>query len=205
MHRTSLSVALLLLAAAWYGPLPQAAVGSFAAHMTLHMIVVAVVSPFVAMAVAGSRFDPAAVAPGLFAAIPASLVELAVVWTWHAPALHHAARQHTGMFVAEQASFLAAGLFLWIAALGGPPEDRTRRAGSGIVALALTFAHMTLLGALLALTPRPLYRHADVSPAAAALADQQLGGAIMLVVGASAYIGGGLWLGRRLLGKAQPT
>jgi putative membrane protein len=55
--------------------------------------------------------------------------------------------------------------------------------------------HMTLLGALLALAPRPLY-HAHAS---AALADQQLGGALMLTVGGVVYLGGGLVLATTLI------
>jgi putative membrane protein len=59
---------------------------------------------------------------------------------------------------------------------------------------------MTLLGALLALSRRPLYGHADAS---VAVADQQLGGAVMLVAGGCVYIGAGLWLGRGLVGRSH--
>ena len=64
--------------------------------MALHMIVVAIVAPLLAVGIAGSRLDPVEKAPALFAAIPASLVELVVVWAWHAPALHHAAGHRVG-------------------------------------------------------------------------------------------------------------
>jgi putative membrane protein len=56
--------------------------------------------------------------------------------------------------------------------------------------------HMTLLGALFALANRPLFTHVD---GAAALADQHLGGAIMLTVGGASYLIGGLWLCARML------
>lgn len=36
----------LVLAASWLGPLPEWAETSFAAHMTLHMSVVAIAAPF---------------------------------------------------------------------------------------------------------------------------------------------------------------
>ena len=55
--------------------------------------------------------------------------------------------------------------------------------------------HMTLLGALLALTPRPLYAHSTE----AALEHQHLGGVIMLLVGGIVYLAGGLWLTAGLL------
>ena len=74
------------------------------------------------------------------------------------------------------------------------------RAGAGVLALLLTSMHMTLLGALLALAPRPLYAH----PASvAALDEQHLGGAIMLAVGGVSYLAGGLWLSMRILQGRQ--
>jgi putative membrane protein len=185
---------LLLLAWLWLGPLPALAAHSFTAHMTLHMGVVALAAPLVAAALAGGPYDPARRWPHVFSAIPAAALELAIVWGWHAPALHLAARRSDAWLVLEQGSFLAAGLFVWVASLGGPPWGGAR-AGSGVVALLLTSMHMTLLGALLALAPRPLYH----VPGAAALDDQQLGGAIMLLVGGISYLAGGLWLSRRLL------
>jgi putative membrane protein len=59
--------------------------------------------------------------------------------------------------------------------------------------------HMTLLGALLALAPRPLYAHGAEYHGLTALEDQHLGGAIMLLVGGVSYIAGGLALTVRLL------
>ena len=54
---------------------------------------------------------------------------------------------------------------------------------------------MTLLGALFALAPRPLFQHApDPASPLSPLADQHLGGAIMLLVGGASYLAGGLWL-----------
>ena len=201
-------VALGLLALAWLGPLPQLARHSFAAHMALHMTLVAGVAPLVALGLSGSRFDPVKRAPRWCAAIPASLVELVIVWSWHVPLLHVLARQHSAVFALEQVSFLAAGCWLWISALGGDARQRPLRAGAGIVALVLTFAHMTLLAALLMLSPRAVYGHAGSSPMAA-LADQELGGVIMVAATAGACLPAVLALATRLLryralGSARP-
>ena len=54
--------------------------------------------------------------------------------------------------------------------------------------------HMTLLGALLALRPRPLYPHLEGFAGLSNVADQQLGGIIMLVIGDISHLAGGLWL-----------
>ncbi len=196
-RRVSLALGLLTLVAVWAGPLPRLA--SFWAHMTMHMGVVALAAPLLALGVAGSSLDPVRRAPGLFPPIPASIVELLVVWGWHAPALHHAARTTTAGLVLEQATFLASGLLVWLAAFGGSPAERPGRTGAGLLALLLTSMHMTLLGALLALPDRPLYACGHAGCALTPLEDQHLGGAIMLVGGGVAYLAGGLALGAELL------
>ena len=170
----------LALAALWLGPLPALAERSFAAHMALHMGVVAVAAPLLALPLAGRPL------PAFFAPVPLSALEAVVVWVWHAPALHHAARHGILALAAEQGSFLASGLLVWLASVA------RGRAGAGAAALLLTSMHMTLLGALFALAPRPLYGPHGLD-------DQHLGGVLMLLIGGVSYLAGGLWLTARLL------
>jgi putative membrane protein len=64
---------------------------------------------------------------------------------------------------------------------------------------------MTLLGVLITLAPRVLYAtHGlaafDLSP----LADQQLGGVVMLLIGSGTYLAAGVWLLARLLRDGAP-
>lgn len=190
---------VLTLLVLWLGPLPQLAQRSFSAHMALHIGVVAVAAPLLALGLAGGRLDPVRRAPAWFPPIPVSVVELVVVWAWHVPVLHHAARHNAAALAAEQALFLLAGLILWLSAFGGDPALRKGRAAAGVVALLLTAMHMTLLGALLALGPRPLYAHGGVTLGLAALEDQHLGGAIMLLGGGVSYLAVGLALTAGLL------
>jgi putative membrane protein len=195
MRSALMTLGVAVLAAAWFGPLPALARSSFAAHMTMHMAVVAVAAPLIAVALAGSAGDPSRAMPRVFAAIPASLVEFVIVWTWHAPAWHHAARSETWPLVLEQASFLGAGLLLWIAAVGGDRTQQQSRRAAGVVALLFTSMHMTLLGALFALASRPLFQPHDVMlQGSQALTDQQIGGIIMLLVGGVSYLIGGVTL-----------
>jgi putative membrane protein len=184
----------------WAGPLPEAAASRFSAHMILHMGVVAVAAPLLALAVAGRALDPAHRWPFVFNPIAASVFELVVVWGWHAPVFHEAARRDATLLVAEQISFLIAGVWLWLAACGGRRDGN--RVWSGVAALLFTSVHMTLLGALFALAPRAVYAHA-ASPAV--LADQHLGGSVMLLVGGASYLAGGLWLAFRGLRSHAPS
>ncbi len=203
--RTCLALGLLILALAWLGALEVLVPGAFAAHMSMHMAVVAVAAPLIAVGLSGGRWDPVRRAPRWFPPIIASMLELVVVWSWHTPALHRLARQSAAAFVVEQGSFLVSGLWLWLAALGGARRDQSQRAGPGIAALLLTSMHMTLLGALLALPPRALFAHdhggghSGHAHSLTPLDDQHLGGAIMLVFGGAAYLLGGLWLALLLL------
>jgi putative membrane protein len=189
-RQVSAGLGALVLALAWVHLSGAPGHQPYSAYMTAHMAVVAVAAPLLAVGVAGSSWDPAGRWPRLFPPLGASLVELIVVWAWHAPALHARARQQTWALLLEQASFLIAGFYLWISVLGGDHERR----GVGVVALLLTAMHMTLLGALLALAPRPLYESVHVVPGLSALDDQHLGGAVMLILGAAAYLIAGVWL-----------
>lgn len=201
MRHLSAIIGALILAYAWLGPLPRIASQAFFAHMTLHMLLVAVAAPLLSLAIAGGPYDPVRVVPCLFAPIPASVGELIVVWAWHAPWLHQFARSTASGFAIEQGMFLLAGLWVWLSAFGGPLPRSGSRTAAGLIGLLLTSMHMTLLGALLALAPRPLFEHHQGYGGMTQLEDQHLGGAIMLVVGGVSYLAGGLWL---TLGLVKP-
>ena len=185
---------LSVLAAVWIWPLHSLALPPFAAHMLMHMAVVALAAPLLALGITGGTLDPVRRWPDACSALIASALELLAVWAWHAPALHHAARHQVGARIFEQASFLAAGLFLWLSAMGGSARARRARSIGGVAGLLLTSMHMTLLGALIALTPRVLYTHHGRAGALDPLLDQQLGGVIMLFWGALVYLAGGIGL-----------
>ncbi|MCM2374879.1 cytochrome c oxidase assembly protein [Aporhodopirellula aestuarii] len=204
MKVISWNLGWLVLMLAWLGPLPELARSSFAAHMTLHMAVVAVAAPLLSIAAAGRRLDPAKKVPALFAAIPASVGELVIVWAWHSPGLHHFARGSTMGFVIEQSMFLAAGVWVWLSAFGGESPRVPARSAAGVIGLLLTSMHMTLLGALLTMSPRLLYSHHHVG-GLDPLTDQYLGGAVMLVVGGAAFLAGGLALTWDLIRNRQMT
>jgi putative membrane protein len=201
MKRAALVSGLLLLAFIWGGPLVAAGETSFTGHMLAHMGVVAIAAPLIAIGLAGTGWDFSR-RFRLFSPLPASLLELVVVWAWHAPAARILAETSPIAGAAEQASFLAAGLILWLSCIGHDRHDRNERSAAGAFGLLFTSVHMTLLGALLALTPRPLYGAGDVTCLGVPLSagqDQALGGVVMLLIGAAVYLAGGLALLARLL------
>lgn len=202
MKRLALPAGLGLLVLIWFGPLLDAWRVSFAAHMIAHMGVVAIAAPLIAIGMPG-RWRPQKPLP---VALPvlASVLELFAVWGWHAPAMRAAAEASLAATVAEQATFLAVGVLLWWTSFAGP-RDRVH-AAAGAAALLLTSVHMTLLGALLALAPRPLYGTGDVTCFGIVLGaaqDQQIGGVVMLLVGAAVYLAGGVSLVGRLVSNPE--
>jgi len=184
-RRLALGVTAALLPIGWLLSLPMF---GMTGHMAAHMSAVAIAAPLLAWGLTGGRFDPArrwrVVTP-----MNMMLVELATVWLWHLPALRALAQSGPLMLAVEQLSFLAAGYGLWSAVLAA------RNKAAGVGALLLTSMHMTLLGVLIGLAPRTLYGTQGIPICGIApLPDQQLGGVVMLAIGAASYLIGGLVL-----------
>jgi putative membrane protein len=200
MRLLCLILGLLCLALIWLGPLLSAWRLSFASHMLAHMGVVAIAAPLIGIGIA-PYVSPKLRLPVL--PLIASLVELIVVWGWHAPYLRALAERSLLVTSLEQASFLGAGLLLWTSCLGAAERSESRAAGIG--GLLLTSVHMTLLGTLLALSPRPLFGEGQVTCFGLVLEaqrDQEIGGVIMLLIGGAVYLAGGLSLLWKLLDEA---
>ncbi len=86
-------------------------------------------------------------------------------------------------------------------AFGGP-------ALAGAMTLFFTSMHMTLLGALIGLATRPIYpghEHAEGWLGLSAIDDQHVGGVVMLAIGGSVYLAGGLVLAGRVLRQRAAT
>jgi putative membrane protein len=192
--RVLIVAGLALFAFAWAGPLPALVPTSFAAHMMLHMLVVGIAAPVLA---AGFASHLRAARWPIALPIAASLVDFVVIWLWHVPALHHASQSAPLILALEQLSFASVALLVWLVALSGPPLG-------GALTLFFTSMHMTLLGALLSLGTRPFYgAHGhDSWLGLSPLAGQQLGGTVMLAVGGTVYLCGGLALAFRVLRPA---
>jgi putative membrane protein len=122
------------------------------------------------------------------------------LWLWHMPQLFDAALRSEGLHIAQHASFLVTALLFWWAVLGR--DARSRGSGFAMAYLFTTMMHTSALGALLTLAPTPWYAPYIATAGALGLdpvEDQQLGGLVMWVPGAFAYVIAGLVLVARLL------
>ncbi|MBX5224075.1 cytochrome c oxidase assembly protein [Rhizobium sp. NLR8a] len=114
----------------------------------------------------------------------ATLLHGAAIWAWHAPVLFDAAIESTPLHRLQHLSFFVSAVLFWWSVIW-----KTNR-GLAAWHLFLTMLHMSILGALIALSPNVLYvvqtRSSGVwglSP----LEDQQMAGLVMWVPAAIVY------------------
>lgn len=196
-----LLLGFVVLAACWLGPLPAMSRTAFSAHMLLHLGVVALAAPLLAIGLARSGLRVDALRPVGVWTFLVFFAEMLVVWGWHAPLLHEAAAINVWAFVAQQASFLAVGVGVW--SMGFASQSR-RGVAAAMFGFFLTFAHMTMLGVMLIMAPKLIYP-AELCLGAfgfAQLDDQRFGGILMAAWSGVVYLGGAVALGARLLSTA---
>ncbi len=124
----------------------------------------------------------------------ATLIHALAIWIWHAPALFDAAVTHEVLHRLQHLSFLVSALLFWYSLL------RTSRSGEALWHLFFTMLHTSLLGALLALSPRVLYVAQTAHSLAwglSPLEDQQLAGIFMWVPAGTVYAGAALFFAAR--------
>jgi cytochrome c oxidase assembly factor CtaG len=190
-----------VLAAALVSPLHQLGERSFAAHMFEHELLMLAAAPLFVLArpmpivlwtfSSGARRtlgQLAASGPLLrfwrytTSPVVATLLQAAVLWLWHAPALFDRALASEGWHAAQHVSFLVVGLFFWSAMLA-----RTTTPGVAVLCLFATSLVSGALGALMAFAASPWYaRYAELGLAPFDLTpteDQQLAGLLMWIPG----------------------
>lgn len=178
----NLGLGVVALAALWLGPLVSLSHTAFSAHMLLHLGLILVAAPLLALPLARILPDPGSFSEAAQWYLLAAVSEMVMVWAWHVPLLHDLAGHNTAAFAVEQGSFLLGGVTLWTAIF------TARKAASTIAAAivaALTFSHMTMFGLLLAGAPKLLYDPALCRALLGlnGLDGQHLGGALMAAGG----------------------
>lgn len=167
--------------------------GHLAAQMLVHILLMNAVAPLLALAARGI------VERGrLSLLVPATVVQVAALWAWHAPPVLETAMQSGVLHLVMQGSLLLAAFWFWSAVFaGGEPRWRA------ILALLVTGKLVCLLGVLLVFAPRALYGGlgAGHGLAGTLLADQQLAGLLMLVACPATYVAAGVVVAARWLGR----
>jgi putative membrane protein len=180
--------------------LTSAPLGALAHHMATHLLLMNAVAPLVALAVFAGARTPL---PGLTstrALLGAAVVQLTLLWGWHAPPALALALSVPAVHAVMQISCFAAALWFWLAILA----DRSAMRWRALFALLLTGKLFCLLGVLIVFAPRLLYGEAvahglHVADRDTALADQHLAGLMMVAVCPLTYVLAGVVIAARWL------
>ncbi|MFO1399160.1 MAG: cytochrome c oxidase assembly protein [Burkholderiales bacterium] len=218
----SFAAGLAVLALALVSPLDAWAAASFTLHMIQHEALMLVAAPLLvlgrplgafawalpARARRGLHALTAAPAPRaawttLTAPVGATVLQLAILFAWHAPPLFRHALVHPWWHALQHACFLFAALAFWWAMRGAVGRARPAPV---IMGQFVTMLGTGALGALLTFAATPWYLAADAAPPwfGSALEDQQVGGLLMWVPGGTAYMAAALAVMWRLLARRDP-
>jgi putative membrane protein len=165
--------------------------GPASGHMAAHIGSMNLLAPLAAALLV--RRQPAR--PGKPGTVwTAAIVQLVLLWSWHAPALQQLLSSHNVQIATHGVLFLSALWFWW---------SLLRLAGGArwhaIAALLMTGKFACLLGVLLTFSPRLL--HATAGLHAASLSDQQFAGLLMITACPLSYLVAGVILAARLIGS----
>ena len=160
-----------------------ASFGPVSAGMAAHILLMNLLAPAVAIWGSAVLAPAARRVPGLVAAM---VVQLLLLWAWHAPPSLAAAMGQPALHLVMQFSLTIAAVWFWLAVV----DAAASRPWRAIAALLVTSKVFCLLGVLLTFAPRSLYppiaHHGGV--AADPLADQQLAGLMMLLACPLSYL-----------------
>jgi putative membrane protein len=194
--------AAALTAVALISPLDALSTQLLSAHMTQHVLLTLVVAPLLVLSAplqTMARGLPSGLRQRVgrwqgrvrrvlwHPALPGvGLTLFTVVFTaWHIPAMYDAALASDLVHALEHTTMLGSALALWA------PIIRPRRtpAGTGVVLLFISLIASGILAALLVFSPTPWYAHHTTGEwGLTRLADQQLAGAVMWVLGGTIYV-----------------
>ncbi|HEY4352281.1 MAG TPA: cytochrome c oxidase assembly protein [Paraburkholderia sp.] len=223
-HGVAFTAGSCALALALFSPLDTLSAWLFSAHMVQHETMMLIAAPLLVLGrplavwiwalprawrlgagrcIRGRRF--AASWRLLTAPLTGWLLHAASLWGWHAPAAFEAALEYPWVHSLQHTSFLLTALVFWWTVFG---DGARRQSGAhAMLSVFTTMVHTTALGALIALAPGLWYPY-YVEPCSTLgidpLHDQQLGGLIMWVPGATAYLIGGLVIAARWLKRQSP-
>ena len=190
----SFGAALAVLGVALNGPLHNLSDGYlFSAHMVQHLALTLVFPPlllygtpaWVVRPLLGSAWV-LRVARRATRPLAAGALFSAPITLWHMPQFYEAALEHHPLHIVQHLVFMATAVIMWWPILSPVPELPRASYPAQLIYLFALGLPMSLAGALITLSERVLYPFYAAVPRVwglTPLADQQLGGLLMWVVG----------------------
>lgn len=151
-------------------------------HMGLHIAVMNVIAPLIAVVLVRNGVSPAWSRPALLWGLTS--LQLAVLWIAHSPTAHHHLDHVAAGHTLLHALLFVVALAFWMSVAGAVAHR-----WQTMLALLISGKFACLLGVLLIFAPRLLFgAHATDGHAAASLADQQLAGLLMIAACPLSYL-----------------
>lgn len=184
------------LAVAGLGTVSLIEPGPLSLQMLLHLGVMNIVAPVIALMLR-RRLD------ALGSILPAGFLQLIALWAWHAPVTQQIASASWLGQLALMATLGLAAIWFWSAVLGAADWR-------ALAALLLTGKLACLLGALLIFAPRDLYELPGLTLAfcvsgPSTVADQHLAGLLMITACPLSYLVTGVALAAKMLGRLDDS
>jgi putative membrane protein len=210
---TAFSVGLALLLIAVVSPIdPLGEERLFSAHMIQHILIGDLAPLFVVLGLDGRLLRPLLALPLLgrlrvlahpFVALPVWTVNLCV---WHLPTLYDAALDHDAIHALQHALFFTCGAFLWAALLEPLPGRPWFGTAFKLPYLAVYWVVGTVLANVFIWSSHAYYAQYVDAPrlwGLSAVADQRIGGGVMLLEGSTVALSVFAWLFLRWLQESE--
>lgn len=184
----------------------------FSIHMLQHVLIGDVAPFLIVLGLTGPLLRPVLALPGVVrlrglahpvVALPLWALDLAF---WHVPLLYDAALDHDAVHALEHLCFFTWGALLWAALLEPLPGPAWFGAGRKVVYVVVMWFYALGLSQVFIWSQHPFYAvyvHAPRLWGLSPLADQRIGGGVMLVEGSFVMLGTLVWLLLRWFAESE--
>ncbi|HEY5051962.1 MAG TPA: cytochrome c oxidase assembly protein [Solirubrobacterales bacterium] len=202
-RQASFACGLSVIVLSTVGPMDVLADNFVYGHMIQHTLLLEEASLLLALGLTGPILGPIFTKPGLRRLrkltypVLAVAIWLVVMYGWHTPPLYQAAEENEVIHLCEHASFVSAGVLMWLALLGPFPKPEWFGSGAkAIYAGAVHFSSMGLANILMwsGTVLYPFYVASDRAHGLDPITDQSLAGVVLMVQSALLMFGILAWL-----------
>ena len=203
VRQASFACGMALIVIATVGPIDSLADDFVFGHMIQHTILFDEASLLLAIGLTGPVLVPLLTKPGirrlqvLMHPVAAVVLWLVVMYGWHLPPCYQLAAEHEGVHLCEHASFITAGVVMWLALLG--PFPKPEWFGNGAKAIYVATIHFSTMGLANILmwsgtVLYPFYSASDRAHGIEQLTDQSLAGVVLMIQSGIVMFGVLFWL-----------
>jgi putative membrane protein len=189
-RQTSFTVGLAAIVLVTVGPMDDLADNFVFGHMIQHTLLLEEISLLLTLGLTGPILGPILTKPGLRRLrglthpVVAFAIWAVVMFGWHAPPAYQLAAEDEVVHLFEHASFVTAGVLMWLALLGPLPKPEWFGNGAkAVYAGAVHFPSMGLANIMMwsGTVLYPFYAASDEAHGISPITDQSLAGVVLMV------------------------